>query len=173
MTRDIAERFNRLYGDTFVLPEPRIEESVSVVPGIDGQKMSKSYGNTIDIFSEENIMRKRIMSIVTDATPVEAPKDPEKCNVFKLYKLFASPEEVAELDRMYRQGGTGYAVSKQMLFEKVKAYFKPYREKRIELEKERKYVEDVMARGAEKARYHASRTLQKVRRKTGLIYKKY
>ena len=173
VTRDIAERFNHLYGDTFVLPEPRIEETVSVVPGIDGQKMSKSYGNTIDIFSEENIMRKRIMRIVTDATPVEAPKDPEKCNVFKLYKLFASPDEVAELDRMYRQGRTGYAVSKQMLFEKVMACFKPYREKRIQLEKERKYVEDILAQGAEKARYYASKTLQKVRRKTGLTYKKH
>lgn len=173
VTRDIAERFNRLYGDTFVLPEPLIEETVAVVPGIDGQKMSKSYGNTIDIFSEENIMRKRIMSIVTDATPVDAPKDPEKCNVFKLYKLFASPGEVEELDRMYRQGGIGYAVSKQMLFEKVRTYFKPYREKRIQLEKERKYVEDILARGAEKARYYASRTLQKVRRKTGLTYQKH
>lgn len=172
VTRDIAERFNHHYGETFVLPEPRIEEDVAVVPGIDGQKMSKSYGNTIEIFSDEKAMRKRIMRIVTDATPVEAPKDPARCNVFQLYKLFGSPDEVAALDKMYRQGGMGYAVAKEMLFEKVRDYFKPYRERRLALEKERREVEKILAGGAEKARYYASKTLAKVRRKTGLAYRK-
>jgi tryptophanyl-tRNA synthetase len=172
VSRDIAERFNYLYGDTFVLPEPRIDPDVAVVPGLDGQKMSKSYNNTIEIFAEEKVLRKRIMSIVTDPTPVEEPKNPDTDTVFALYRLFATPGEIADLDRRYREGGTGYAVAKEMLFEKVNRVFTPYRERRRELEGQREFVEQVLADGADKARAIASRTLRKVRRKTGLSYRK-
>ncbi|MBN2432814.1 MAG: tryptophan--tRNA ligase [Acidobacteria bacterium] len=172
VTRDIAERFNFLYGDTFVLPEPRIDPHVAVVPGLDGQKMSKSYGNTIEIFSDEKILRKRIMSIVTDPTPVEDPKDPDKCTVFKLYSLFATPDEIRMLAEMYRRGGTGYATVKEMLFQKVSDHFKPYRQRRAELAGDRAAVEKILAAGADKARGIAVKTLQKVRRKTGLAYRK-
>ena len=173
VTRDIAGRFNNLYGDTFVLPEPRIDDDVAVVPGLDGQKMSKSYGNTIEIFSEEPLLRKRIMSIVTDSTPVEEPKEPETCNVFQLYRLFASPDETKTLADLYRNGGMGYATAKQMLFEKINAQFKPYREKRKALQGERRQVEQILKEGAEKARYHAIKTMDKVRRKTGIGYRKF
>jgi tryptophanyl-tRNA synthetase len=173
MTRDIAGRFNHLYGDTFVLPEPQIDDVVAVVPGLDGQKMSKSYGNTIEIFSEENILRKRIMSIVTDATPVEEPKDPVKCTIYQLYRLFATKEETVELAAQYRNGGMGYATAKEMLFEKINTKFKPYREKRKALASERRQVEQILKEGAEKARYHAAKTIDKVRRKTGIKYRKF
>ncbi|NNF98551.1 MAG: tryptophan--tRNA ligase [Desulfobacteraceae bacterium] len=173
VTRDIAGSFNHAYGETFVLPEARIDENVAVVPGIDGQKMSKSYGNAIEIFSGENVLRKRIMSIVTDATPVEAPKDPDKCNVFQLYQLLGTPEEIQDLSGRYRNGGMGYAVAKAELFEKVNDYFKPFRERRHELASERRYVEKVLKEGAEKAGYYASKTIQKVRRKTGLSFRKF
>lgn len=170
VTRDIAERFNNVFGDTFVLPEPAIDPDVAVVPGLDGQKMSKSYGNTIEIFADEKVLRKKVMSIVTDPTPVEAPKDPDKCTVFALYRLFATPDELADLDRRYRAGGTGYAVAKEMLFDKIRTCFAPYRQRRLELATQRDAVEQILARGAEKARAIARPTLRKVRRKTGLEY---
>lgn len=172
VARDIAERFNHVYGDTFVLPEPLIDPDVAVVPGLDGQKMSKSYRNTLEIFDEEASIRKKVMSIVTDCTPVEEPKDPEKCNVFKLYTLFATPEEKADLADRYRRGGMGYAVAKEMLAEKINACFRPYRERRREIARDRQGVERILACGAEKARCVARKTLQKVRRKTGLDYVK-
>ncbi len=172
VTRDIAERFNNVFGDTFVLPEPAIDPDVAVVPGLDGQKMSKSYGNTIEIFADEKVLRKKVMGIVTDPTPVEAPKDPDKCTVFALYRLFATPDELADLDRRYRAGGMGYAVAKEMLFDKIRTYFAPYRQRRLELSAQRDAVEQILARGAEKARAIARPTLRKARRKTGLEYVK-
>ena len=172
VTRDIAERFNYHYGDTFTLPEPRIDPNVAVIPGIDGQKMSKSYNNTIEIFAEKTALRKKIMGIVTDSTPIDEPKNPENCTIFNLYKLFASKSEIQEMENLYREGGTGYAVMKEMLFDKVQEYFRPFRQKRQELEKQRSQVEKILKEGAEKARYYASKTLTKVRRKTGLAYRK-
>ena len=172
VARDIAGSFNFQYGDTFVLPESRIDPDVATVPGIDGQKMSKSYGNTIEIFGEPNALRKKIMSIVTDATPVEAPKDPDKCTVFQLYRLMATPEETQSLESRYRQGGLGYAEAKGMLYEKINTHFAPYRQRRQELAQEREKVERILQEGAEKARAIALRTLRKVRRKTGLEYRK-
>ncbi|MBN1271982.1 MAG: tryptophan--tRNA ligase [Candidatus Aminicenantes bacterium] len=171
ITRDIAERFNYLYGETFVLPEPRIDPHVALVPGIDGQKMSKSYNNTIEIFAEEKDIRKQIKRIVTDSTPVEAPKNPDTCTVFKLYRLFASPEEISELDKMYRKGGMGYGTAKDRLYEKIRDYFKPFREKRSQLAGDKEKVKKILAEGAEKARAVAFPTIEKVRRKTGLAYK--
>ena len=130
VTRDIAGRFNNTYGEVFTIPKEHIIESVAVVPGIDGQKMSKSYGNTIGIFESQSSVRKKIMKIVTDSTPVEAPKDPDKCNVFALLKLVASAEELADWDKKYRSGGMGYGEAKKRLAELVIEYFEPFRQKR-------------------------------------------
>jgi tryptophanyl-tRNA synthetase len=170
ITRDIAIKFNNSFGETFVVPEPDIEEDLAVIPGLDGQKMSKSYGNTINIFSERNELKKRVMSIVTDSTPVEAPKIPETCNLFAIYKLFASPDAILNVADRYRQGGIGYGEVKQELIELIWNYFAPYREYRAELAADRPRVRQILLQGADKARYHANRTLQKVRRKTGAIY---
>jgi tryptophanyl-tRNA synthetase len=170
IARDIAERFNYVYGETFVLPEPRIEKDIAVIPGLDGQKMSKSYGNTIEIFEEEKSLRKKIMSIKTDSTPVEAPKDPETCNLFALYKLAASPEQIENLRSRYLSGGTGYGQIKQELFELYRDYFKPYKEKHDQLLADPDSIRKILKKGAEKARAAAQVTLADVRRKTGLQY---
>ena len=168
VTRDIAARFNNVYGEVFVIPEDHIIESVAIVPGVDGRKMSKSYGNTIEIFEPENSVKKKIMRIVTDSTPVEEPKDPEKCNVFALLKLVASPEELGEWDNKYRSGGMGYGQAKKRLAELVIDHFKPYRQKRAELEDNLDHVKKVLADGAERARAVAGRTLEKARQAVGL-----
>lgn len=168
VTRDIAARFNNAYGETFVIPREQIIESVAVVPGVDGRKMSKSYDNTIEIFESEKSIRKKVMSIVTDSTPVDQPKDPEKCNVFALMKLFASPDELSEWENKYRQGGTGYGDAKKRLAELVIGYFKPYREKRLQYEKDIDAVKKVLADGASRARSVASQTLAEARRAVGL-----
>jgi len=170
ITRDIAIKFNNTYGETFVVPEADIDDEVAVVPGIDGQKMSKSYGNTIEIFAEKNILKKRVMSIVTDSTPVEAPKDPEKCNVFALYRLFAPPEAVEDTAEKYRRGGLGYGEVKKELIELIWNYFAPYREKREELMSDLPRVRRILREGADKARYHAEKTLRKVRKRVGSVY---
>lgn len=168
VTRDIAMRFNNTYGDIFTIPKEHIIESVAVVPGIDGQKMSKSYGNTIEIFESESSTRKKVMKIVTDSTPVEKPKNPEKCNVFALLKLVASHAEIADWDAKYRKGGTGYGEAKKRLAELLIEYFKPYREKRAELEKNTDYVKTVLAKGAKRAHEVASKTLAQARNAAGL-----
>jgi tryptophanyl-tRNA synthetase len=170
ITRDIAMKFNYAYGDTFVVPEPGIDDSTATVPGLDGQKMSKSYGNTLDIFSDEKDLRKRVMSIVTDSTPVEAPKDPDKCTVFHLISLFLSPAERTELAGRYRAGGIGYGAVKKDLFARMWEYFAPYRQKRAQLAADPGHLRTIMAQGASKARAVASVTLADVRRKVGLDY---
>lgn len=168
VTRDIAMRFNNTYGEIFTIPDGHIIESVAVVPGIDGRKMSKSYGNTIEIFEPETSARKKVMRIVTDSKGVEEPKDPDTCNVFALLKLFASAEELAEWDKKYRAGGSGYSIAKKQLAELMIEYFKPYREKRTELEKNTDYVKEILAKGAKRAREVASKTLSEVRNAVGL-----
>ncbi|UCE50608.1 MAG: tryptophan--tRNA ligase [Phycisphaerales bacterium] len=168
VTRDIALRFNNTYGEVFTIPKEHIIESVAIVPGVDGRKMSKSYGNTIGIFEEENSIKKKIMRIVTDSTPVEEPKDPEKCNVFALLQLVASPEEISEWDNKYRSGGMGYGQAKKRLAELVIDHFKPFRQKRAELEGNVDYVKKVLADGAERARAVAGQTLEKARQAVGL-----
>jgi tryptophanyl-tRNA synthetase len=167
VTRDIAMRFNNAYGETFNLPEDHIIESVAVVPGVDGRKMSKSYGNTIEIFEPEKSVKKKIMKIVTDSTPVEDPKDPDKCNVFALLKLVASQEELAGWENKYRNGGMGYGQAKKRLAELVIEYFQPYRQKRTELENNVDYVKEVLANGARRAQAVARKTLEKARRAVG------
>jgi tryptophanyl-tRNA synthetase len=168
VARDIAMRFNATYGEVFTIPEERILESVAVVPGTDGRKMSKSYGNTIEIFEPEKSVKNKIMKIVTDSTPVEAPKNPEKCNVFALLKLVASPEELALWDDRYRSGGMGYGEAKKRLAELMLDYFRPFREKRAGLEKDLDSVRNMLKKGAERARVIAAPTLEKARRAVGL-----
>ena len=168
VTRDIAMRFNSAYGEVFTVPEDHIIESVAVVPGTDGRKMSKSYGNTIEIFEPEKDVKKKIMRIVTDSTPVEAPKDPEACNVFALLKLFASPEELADWEHRYRGGGMGYGEAKKRLAELVIEHFKPYREKRAELENDIDQVKAMHADGAAREKAVASQTLAEARAAVGL-----
>lgn len=168
VTRDIAIRFNNNYGEIFTVPQEHIIESVAVIPGIDGQKMSKSYGNTIEIFEPQDSVRKKIMRIVTDSTAVEEPKDPDKCNVFALLKLVAPPEELAEWENRYRNGGMGYAEAKKRLAELMIDYFKPFRQKRTELENNIDYVKEILAKGAERAKAVAADTLAEARKAVGL-----
>ncbi len=168
VTRDIAIKFNNQYGEVFTIPEPSIREEVAVVPGIDGQKMSKSYDNHIELFGGIKATRKRVMRVVTDSTPLEEPKNPDTCNVFALYKLFASEQELAAMTEKYRAGGYGYGDAKKTLYEAMSAYFAPFREKREVLEKDLDFVHDVLASGAEKARQTAGETLVAARRAMGL-----
>ena len=168
VTRDIAIRFNNRYGEIFVVPEPIISEDVAVIPGIDGQKMSKSYGNAIEIFGEGKAIRSRFMKIVTDSTPMEAPKNPDTCNIFKLFKLMATPEEQEELRARYLAGGMGYGHAKQALYEKYIEYFAPMRERRKHLLENPKEVEDILQYGAERARKVAQATLTRARIAVGL-----
>lgn len=168
ITRDIAIRFNNTYGEIFTVPEEYIIESVAVVPGTDGQKMSKSYGNTIEMFEPEKDIRQKIMKIVTDSTPIEEPKDPNKCNVFALLKLVASEDELKQWENRYRSGGMGYSEVKRRLAELMIDYFKPFRQKRIELEKDIDSVKKVLSQGAERARNEAVKTLIRAREAVGL-----
>jgi len=169
VTRDIAIKFNHLYGETFVIPEPRIREEVAVVPGTDGQKMSKSYGNTIEIFGEENALRKKVMSIVMDSrTPQEPKPDADQNNAIQLLKLVA-PAEVAQdyLERL-RAGGLGYGDLKKALFVHYWESFAGPRRKRAELAANLDYVEAVLRRGAEKARALAATVLRRAKHAAGL-----
>jgi len=168
VTRDIAMRFNNSYGEILTIPEEHIIESVAVVPGIDGRKMTKSYGNTIEMFEPEESIRKKVMRIVTDSTPVEDPKDPEKCNVFALIRLFASEQEIRQWDNRYRSGGLGYGQAKKRLAELIVEFFKPYRKKRAQLQNDIDYVNQILAKGADRARDVAAKTLAKVRRAVGI-----
>ncbi len=168
VTRDIAIRFNNTYGEIFTVPSEHIIESVAVVPGTDGQKMSKSYGNTIELFEPQESVREKVMSIVTDSTPLDEPKNPDKCNVFALLKLVASSEELAGWEKRYREGGMGYSEAKKRLSELLIEYFKPYRQKRSELEGNIDYVKEVLVNGAERAKAVASETLAQARKAVGL-----
>ncbi|MBA2242935.1 MAG: tryptophan--tRNA ligase [Chthoniobacterales bacterium] len=168
VTRDIALKVNETFGPIFKLPEPRIQSSSETVPGLDGQKMSKSYGNTIDIFGEEKETRKRIMSIVTDSTPLEAPKDPNGSAIFPLYSLFATEAESAEMRAAFEKGGTGYGEFKKQLFGKLWDYFAPMRKRRAEIVAHPDFVEDVLKRGAERANSVADEIMRRVRSATGI-----
>ncbi len=163
----MAGYFNQAYREVFPLPEARLDQA-PLVPGTDGKKMSKSYGNTVDIFAEGKALSSTVMRIVTDSTPVEAPKNPEKDNVFALYSLFATPAEKESLAARYRSGGIGYGDAKKMLVEKIDAHFRQAREKRAKLASDPEAVERVLASGAERARRAASETMREVREATGL-----
>jgi tryptophanyl-tRNA synthetase len=168
VARDIAIKFNQTYGEAFAIPEPRIREDVAVIPGIDGQKMSKSYGNTLDIFAPESQLRKKVMSIVTDPTPLESPKDPDKSVVFAIYKLFASAEKTAGMEQKLRKGGYGYGDAKKELFSILWEYFMPMRKKREEIAGNLDYIAEVRKKGAAKARAAGMPTLEKVRELVGV-----
>src|SRR6202162_3991415 len=168
MTRDLAVKINETFGQVFKLPEPRINLQTQVVPGLDGQKMSKSYGNNIDIFGDEKEMRKRVMSIVTDSTPVDAPKDPDKSTIVQLYSLFASKDETENMRERFKKGGTGYGDFKKELFERLWAYFASMRKRREELQRDKSYIDNVLAKGAKRANAVADQVMARVRKAVGL-----
>ncbi len=170
VARDIAIKFNNAFGETFVLPEPQISADLATVPGTDGAKMSKSYGNTIGIFQTAKQLKKNVMAIVTDAAAIEDIKDPEKCNLFNIFKIFAPPERTEAVRDQYLNGGAGYGYVKLELVEILWEYFREAREKREELVADQGYLREVLAKGAEKARGHAVKTIDLVRDRMGMKY---
>lgn len=169
IARDIAETFNKLYGETFVLPNPLIDQETETVVGLDGQKMSKSYGNIIGLFEDEKSILKKVKSIVTDSKGVNDPKDPSTCNVFNLYKLFATPAEKKEMEKTYREGGCGYGESKEKLYEVMMRELKPIRQRYAELSDDKSHVLKIMKEGGLKARAVAQKTMEDVRIKVGIV----
>jgi tryptophanyl-tRNA synthetase len=169
VTRDIALKFNEQYGQTFVIPEPQIREDVAVVPGTDGQKMSKSYGNTIEIFGEEKANRKKIMSLVMDSrSPAEPKPDADKNLAVQLLKLVAPADQAREYEDRLRQGGLGYGDLKKALFEQYWTYFTPMRLRRTDLAKNLDQVHAILADGATRARAVARTVLERARQASGL-----
>jgi tryptophanyl-tRNA synthetase len=167
MARDIAARFNHTYGEVFVLPEPHIPEEVAVIPGIDGRKMSKSYANTIRMFAPEKEIKKAVMAIVTDSTPVEAPKDTGSL-VFQLWELFADADARREMEARAKAGGLGYGDVKKDLLSRLLAYFEPMRARRADWEKRPDDVEGLLRDGARRARAIAAPVLERARAAAGL-----
>ena len=167
MTRDIAEKFNLENGPVFPLPEALIHEEVMVIPGLDGAKMSKSYGNTIEIFGDEATTKKKIMSIKTGSETLGTPLDPDTCLVIQLHRIFGNPA-VSELESQYRSGSIGYGHAKIALFGYMWEYFRAAREKREELVKNPDYVAQVLARGAAQAGSYADQKLHQVRQSLGI-----
>lgn len=169
VTRDIAMKINDRYGEGVLkLPTPRIGETAATVPGLDGEKMSKSYNNTIAIFEKEKALKKKIMRIQTDSTPVEEPKNPDDSIIIDLYKLVASPSDVAQMEADFRSGGTGYGDFKKRLFGAMWEHFAPFRQRREALEADPEYVDNVLTSGAERARLVAGGVLDRVRSAVGL-----
>lgn len=169
VTRDIALKFNHLYGDTFVVPEPRIQESVAVVPGTDGQKMSKSYGNTLELSGDEKALRKRVMSIQMDSrSPAEPKPDADKNVAIQLLRLVAPPEVATDWENRLRAGGLGYGDLKKGLFEEYWKHFAAFRERRAELAARPDDVRDILRAGAVKARAKAQKTLARAKHACGL-----
>ena len=170
VTRDIAISFNATYGETFIIPEPEIPEEVATIPGLDGQKMSKSYDNTIPIFCDEKTLRKRVMSVKTDATPVEEPKNPDESILYALYALFLDAAGRQQLRDRFLTPGLRYGDVKLELFGAIWEHFKPYREKRQYYAEHPEIVREILKRGAEKARAIGSVYLDKARRNVGVAY---
>ena len=168
MAREVAEKFNNTFGETFTLPKELIKKEVAVVPGIDGRKMSKSYGNTIPLFGSDDEVRSQIMKIVTDSKGVEEPKDPASDNVFALHKL-VSANNLSSIEDRYRNGGIGYKESKEILADNIIAMITPMRAKREELMKDKSVISKVLRDGGEKARAIESAKMKEVRKKVGLI----
>lgn len=168
VARDLVIKFNDTYGDTLKLPEPSIREETAVVPGLDGEKMSKSYGNTIGMFEDEAPLRKKIMSLKTDSTPVDQPKSTENSTILGLYKLVASPADYQQMENDFRNGGVGYGDFKKRLFGAVWEYFAPMRERRKTLLADPAYVAGVLQRGQEKANTIAAGVMSRVRNAIGI-----
>jgi tryptophanyl-tRNA synthetase len=167
MTRDIASSFNNRYGEVFVVPDAVIDENVMTIPGTDGRKMSKSYGNYIDIFLPEKQLKKQVMSIVTDSTPLEEPKDPDTCNVFAIYKLLASDNQIAEMRQLYQGGNYGYGHAKKALLALILESFSLERHRFDALMANTAEIEKALTHGADKARPVARATIERVREKLG------
>lgn len=167
MTRDVASRFNQKYGETLILPEEKIQEETMLIPGTDGEKMSKSRGNYIDIFLPEKELRKQIMAIVSDSTPLEAPKNPDTCHVFALYKLLATEEQITTMRENYLNGGYGYGHAKQALFELILTKFEKQRIRFLELMNDKAQIDVALSTGASKASKVAIEVLKRVREKVG------
>ena len=168
IARDIAETLNHNYGDILVVPEPLIEDSVQVIPGIDGRKMSKNYDNTIPVFLPEKQLRKRVMQIVTDSTPVDEPKNPDTCHVFQLLKYFLNPSELSSMDLKYRQGGVGYGEVKQYLFESIIQTFGQARERYEFYVENPAEVKQVLEEGSKQAQEISHQTLKRVKAAIGI-----
>jgi tryptophanyl-tRNA synthetase len=166
VTRDLAQKFNNRFGEIFKLPDAYIPESVATIPGTDGQKMSKSYHNTIELF--DPFVKKKVMGIVTDSTPMEEPKEPEGNSIYELYKLFATPGEVAAMADNFRAGGYGYGTAKKELLAAYHRLFDPFKERREELSRDKDALEDILKAGAAKARAAAAPIVDKVRVAVGL-----
>ena len=170
VARDIAGSFNHTYGETFVLPEPLIDDQLATIAGLDGRKMSKSYDNALNIFIPREELKSRVMAIVTDARAVSDIKDPDNCNLFSLYRLFASAEETAELRERYLRPGLKYSEVKKEIIDRVWNHFAPHREKRAELMKDPATLHDILKAGAAKARAVAASTMDAARGRVGLNY---
>ena len=169
VTRDLAQRFNSIYNEeVFVLPKSYVLDESAKVPGTDGEKMSKSYGNTIELFEPPKKLRKKVMSIKTDSTPVEDPKNPDDCSVFTLYQLFASKEDQEALAKKYRDGGMGYGDAKKAVYEAAMSHFEQARTRREQLENDPDTVRDILAEAAKKARKKAKEVLDRARHACGL-----
>ncbi|MEI6843591.1 MAG: tryptophan--tRNA ligase [bacterium] len=167
--RDTAEKFNRVFAcDVFKLPESKILENVAVVPGTDGQKMSKSYGNTIPLFATQEEIKKAVMSIVTDSKGVEESKNPDEDNIFKLHKLFMNQDELFELRERYEKGGIGYKESKEILIAQIEKFIAPLREKRAQIASDTDYVLDVLKEGGKRAKQKAEKKMEIVREAVGV-----
>ena len=166
VTRDLAQKFNNAYGEIFKMPDAYIPDSVATIPGTDGQKMSKSYHNTIELFDVS--VKKKVMGIVTDSQPMEAKKEPDGNSIYELYKLFATPAEVSAMADSFRAGGYGYGAAKKELLAAYHRLFDPFKERREELSKDPDALEDVLVDGAKRARAAAAPTMEKVRRAVGL-----
>ena len=167
MTRDVASRFNNLMGETFVIPEAKVQDDTNYIIGTDGEKMSKSKSNIIDIFLDDNKLRKQIMKIQTQSLSVEEAKNPDQCNVFKLFKVIASDDEVKKLHLRYTKGGIGYGEAKELLYHEILNRFSINREKFFELTNNRDRVEELLLEGAIKARKQAQNVLKRVRSRVG------
>ncbi len=167
IARDTAQKFNRTFGETFKIPEPMILEEVKTVPGTDGRKMSKSYGNVIPLFGTDEEIKKAVMSIPTDSKGVEEPKNPDECNVFAIHELFPG-KDTEELRARYIAGGIGYKESKDLLVEKMIKFIAPMRERREEIARDPEAVLKILREGGEVARAHAQKTMKEVREKVGL-----
>jgi tryptophanyl-tRNA synthetase len=168
ITRDLANKMNALYGSIFKVPEASILPTLATIPGLDGQKMSKSYDNTIELFLEEKALRKKIMGIITDSTPVESPKDPASSSIVALYRLFVGEADVEKMEADFRAGGVGYGDFKKRLFGAIWDYFAPMRIRREELAADTSYVDRVLAEGAQRASAKAEQVMERVRRAVGL-----
>ena len=168
ITRDLALRFNHLYGETLVVPEAIIEDQVAVIPGLDGQKMSKSYNNVIPLFAPEKQLRKAIMKIETDSKTVEEVKDPESCNVFQLFQCFADQSAQQDLAEQYRAGGMGYGTAKQICFEAIRDELKAASEHYHQIRGDQAHLEGILEGGKDKARKGALDVVERVRNRVGL-----